>query len=49
MKIHNKTKAVNALLQNGANIDNRLKNFAHGTIYEKIVSDEVVRRVGISD
>ena len=49
MKMYNKAKAVNALLQNGANIDNRLKNYAKGTIYEKIVSDEVVRRVGISD
>ena len=46
---YDNAKAVDALLQNGVKIDDRAKSEARGTNYEKIVSDEVVRRVGISD
>ena len=47
--MHDNAKAVDALLQNGVKIDDRAKSEARGTNYEKIVSDEVVRRGGISD
>ena len=47
-------KAVDALLKNGAKIDDSAKKpVGLGMVglekYEKILSDEVVRRVGISD
>ena len=46
---HDNAKAVDALLKNGAKIDENAKGKARGNKYEKIVSDDVVRRVGISD
>ena len=42
-------KAVDTLLKNGAKIDDLSKGQARGKKYEKILSDELVRRVGISD
>ena len=44
-----KAKAVDALLKNGAKIDDWIKSRASGTKYEKILSDEALKRVGISD
>ena len=44
-----KANAVNALLRNGAKIDDKSKINAKVRKYEKTLSDEVLRRVGISD
>jgi ankyrin repeat protein len=47
--LHDNAKAVDALLKNGAKIDERAKRTARGKKYENMLSDEVVRRVGICD